>query len=113
MNIQQNFEPSCDFDLKHNRVIKSSHQTIQLMMMCHQTKFSCKRIRSSEDISESYFDYMILHCDPDLEDSIPIFLKDNLWLMMMYHSNKFGSKQFRGSAGTVWTNIHRHFEVLL
>ena len=39
---------------------------------------SCKRISSSGDIFESYFDYMILHNDPDLEDSKPIFLEDNL-----------------------------------
>ena len=29
-------------------------------------------------IRMSYFDCMILHCDPDLEDSITIYLEDNL-----------------------------------
>ena len=29
-------------------------------------------------VRKSYFDYVILHCDLDLEDSKPIFLKDNL-----------------------------------
>ena len=43
------------FDLDHNRAIQSFHKTIQLMMICHQTKFSCKRISSSEDISDKSF----------------------------------------------------------
>ena len=42
------------FALAYNRAIQSFHKTIQLMMMCHQTKFSCKRIRSSEDTLESH-----------------------------------------------------------
>ena len=46
--------------------IQSFHKTIQRMMMCHQTKFSCKRISSPENISHN-FDYMFLHCDLDLE----------------------------------------------
>ena len=46
---------SCDLDLDHNRAIQSFHKTIQLMMMmCHQTKFSRKRISSSEDMLESH-----------------------------------------------------------
>ena len=69
---------SCDLDLDHNRAIQSFHKTIHLMMMCHQTKFRCRRISSSEDIRKSYFENMILHCDLNLEDSKPIFLKDNL-----------------------------------
>ena len=67
------------FDLDHNRAIQSFHKTIQLMMMCHQTKFSCKRISSSEDILVShYLDYMFLKCDLDLENSKQIFLENNL-----------------------------------
>ena len=42
--------------LDHNRPIQSLHKTIQLMMMCHQTTFSCKRISSSDD-RKSYFVY--------------------------------------------------------
>ena len=55
---------------------QSNVSTIQLLM-CHKTKFSCKRISSSED-KRLYSDYMILHCDHDLEDNKPIFLEDNL-----------------------------------
>ena len=34
--------------------VQSFHKTIHLMMMCHQTKFSCKKISSSEDILKSH-----------------------------------------------------------
>ena len=40
----------CDLDLDHNRAIQSFHKTIHLMMMCHQTKFTYKRISSSCNI---------------------------------------------------------------
>ena len=66
----------CDLDLDYNRAIQFFHKTIQLMMVCHQNKFSCKRISSSEDILES--NVMTLHCDLALEDSKLIFLEDNL-----------------------------------
>ena len=74
---------SCDLDLDYNnnRAIQSFHKTIQFMMMCHQTMFGCRRISTSEDTLESHiliYDYMILHCDLDLDDSKPIFLRDNL-----------------------------------
>ena len=68
---------SCDLGLDHNRAIQSFHKTIQLMLMYHQTKFICTRISSSED-RKSYFDYMIHHCDLDLEYSKSILLEDNL-----------------------------------
>ena len=45
---------SCDLDLDHKRAIESFHQIIQLMIMCYQTKFSCKRLSSAENISESH-----------------------------------------------------------
>ena len=48
------------------------------MIMYHQTKFSCKKTSSSDNNKKSYIDYIILNCDLDLEDSKPIFLKDNL-----------------------------------
>ena len=68
----------CDLDLDHNKAIQSFHKTIHLVMMCHQTKFTCKRISSSDNIfKKSYFD-IILNCDLDLEDSKPLHLKDNL-----------------------------------
>ena len=38
-----------------------------------------KRISSSADMVETaIFDQMSVHCDPELEDSIPIFLHDIL-----------------------------------
>ena len=66
----------CDLDLDHNRAIQPFHKTIQLIMMCHQTKFSCKRISSLKDrhilIIWSYTG------DLDLEDRKPIFFEENL-----------------------------------
>ena len=53
MNIHCNFEPFCDFDLDHNRAIQSFHKTIQFMMMCHQSKFHCKRISSLNEVLKS------------------------------------------------------------
>ena len=43
----------CNLVFGHNRAIKSVSKTMQLMIMCHKTKFSRKRIGSSEDILES------------------------------------------------------------
>ena len=43
-----------DLDLDHNRAIQSFHKTIHFMMMYHQTKLSCKRISSSENILKSH-----------------------------------------------------------
>ena len=37
----------CDLDLEHSNPI--FYKTFQLMMIHHQTKVGCKRIRSSED----------------------------------------------------------------
>ena len=54
MDIHWNSEPSPDHDLDHNTAIQSFHETIQLMMMCPKTNFSCKRISSLEGILESH-----------------------------------------------------------
>ena len=49
------------------------------MMMYHPIKFGCKKISSSADMVETVtFDQMSPHCDPELEDSKPIFLHDTL-----------------------------------
>ena len=69
---------SCDLYLDNNRAIRSFHKTIQLLMICHQTKLSCKDQHLRRYIWKPYFDHMIRHCDPDLEVSKPIFLEDNL-----------------------------------
>ena len=66
----------CDLELDHNRAIQSFHRTIHLTMMYHQTKFSYKRINSS-NIFKSHI-LIILNCDLDFGDSESIFLKDNL-----------------------------------
>ena len=43
------------------------------------SKFGCEKINSSADMVETVtFDQMSLYCDPELEDSKPIFLTDNL-----------------------------------
>ena len=79
MNIHWNSELFCDFDLDHNRANQSFHKTIHLMMICHQTKFSCKKISSSADMVETVtFDQTSPHCDPELQDRKPIFLHDTL-----------------------------------
>ena len=49
------------------------------MMTYHQIKFGCKKINSSADIVETVIsDQMSPHCDPELEESKPIFLYDTL-----------------------------------
>ena len=45
----------CGFELDYNRETQSFHKTIQLMIVCHQTKFSCQRINSSDKILKSIF----------------------------------------------------------
>ena len=49
------------------------------MMVYQPIKFCCKKISSSADMVETVvFDQMSPHCDPELEDSKPIFLHDIL-----------------------------------
>ena len=49
------------------------------MMMYHPVKSGCKKISSSADIVQPViFDHMSPHCDPELENSTPIFLHDTL-----------------------------------
>ena len=46
-------------------------------MMYHPNKFGCKQISSSANMVEIViFDQMSPHCDPELEDSKPVFLQD-------------------------------------
>ena len=45
--------------------------------MCHPIKCGCKKISSSADMVETVIsDEMSPHCDPELEDSKPIFFQD-------------------------------------
>ena len=47
--------------------------------MYHSIKFGCKKISSSVHMVETViFDQTSPHCDPELEDSKPIFLHDTL-----------------------------------
>ena len=47
--------------------------------MYHPIKFGCQKISSSADMVETViFHQMSPHCDPELEDSKPIFLHDTL-----------------------------------
>ena len=49
------------------------------MMMHNPIKYGWKKIISSVDMVETVIsDYIRLHCDPELEDSKPIFLHDTL-----------------------------------
>ena len=51
-----------------------SYQTLQLMI-----KFGCKKISSSVDMVETaIYDYMSPHCDLDLENNKPIFLRNTM-----------------------------------
>ena len=59
--------------------IFSQDNPLHLMMMCHQNKISLQKDQQFRYyINKSYFDYIILNYDLDLEDSKPFFLKDNL-----------------------------------
>ena len=43
--------------------------------MYHPIEFGCKKTSSAADMAETItFDQMSPHCDPELEDSKPIFL---------------------------------------
>ena len=103
----------CDLDLDHNRAIQSFHRTIHLIMMNHQTKFSCKRISRSDNIVKSNI-LIILSLTVILTLDTPnhSFWK-TIWLVMMHHHNKFGSKRFSNSENIIWTNIHWYFDILL
>ena len=71
------------------------HKLIQLMMMCHHKKFSCKEISNLEDIySKNHI--LIYNNSLWLWQNKQIFWK-TLWLMMMHHHTKFGGKRFSGS----------------
>ena len=110
MNIYWNFEHFCDLD--HNRAIQSFHKTIQLIMMCHQTKFSCKRISSSDNVKKSLLIILTLTVTLTLKTANQSFLK-TIWLIMMHHHTKFGIKRFSNSENIIQTSIHWHFEILL
>ena len=103
----------CFWDLDHNRAIQTFHRTIYLMMISHQTKVSCKRISSSDNILKSHILIILsLTVTLTLKTANQSFWK-TIWLIMMHHHIKFGSKRFSDSENIIWTHIHLHFESLL
>ena len=89
-----------------SRSIQSFHKIIHLKMMCHQAKFSCKRISSSGNTLKSQI--LII-----LSLTVTLTLKTanlSVWktisLIMMHHHTKFGSKSFSDSEDIIWTNIN-------
>ena len=66
----------CDLDLENNNVIFTQNTPAYANV---PSKFGYKKICSSADMVETViFDQMSPHCDPELEDSKPIFLHDTL-----------------------------------
>ena len=98
VNIHWNFEHFCDLDLDHNKAIQSFHKTtLHLMMMCHQTKFSCKRISSSDNILKRHILIILsLTVTLTLKTASQSFWK-TIWLIMMQYYTMFGSKSFSDS----------------
>ena len=98
------FNLFCDLDLDYKKAINFFHKAIQLMMICHQTKFSCKRISSSEDILESQiliiWSFTVTLALKTANQS----LWKTVWLIMMHHHTKLGSERFRNSEDFTWTN---------
>ena len=80
-----------------NAAKQSFKKAVQLMIMCHQTKFGSKGIRSLEVITETNFDYD-LNCDLDPEDCKPYFSHDTA-----FHDHvppyRFGYKRLSSSEG--------------
>ena len=123
MNIHWNSEPICafigilnlfcDLDLDHNRAIQSFHKTIHLMMMCHQTKFSCKRISSSDNILKRHSLIMLsVIVTMTLKSADPSFW-GTIRLTMMHYHTRFGSKRFIISEDIIQTTIHWPSKILL
>ena len=74
--------------------------------MYHPLKFGCKKISSSADIVETVIsDQMSPHCDPELEDSTPIFLHDTL-AHDVASPYKVGYRRFSCCGDIVQVNIH-------
>ena len=83
-----------DLDHDHN-TIQSFYKKIHLMMVCHKTKFSCKRISSSGNIIKGHILLILfLTVILTLKTANQSFWK-TIWLIMMHHQIKFGSKRFR------------------
>ena len=64
------------------------------MMIYTQNEFGCKRLTGLELMKD--FDYIILHCDLNLEDRIPFF-RMTFRLMVVHHNTEFGYKRLQTS----------------
>ena len=81
------------------------------MMMCHPTKFGCKKISSSVDMLETVIsDYISPHCDLELEDSKSSFFLFFFCMtpgsMMVHHYTKFCNEKLTSLGDSVEMNIH-------
>ena len=77
------------------------------MMMCHPTKFGCKKISSSIDMSETVIYLIIWALTGTLNlKTTNLFSCMTLGSMMVHHHTKFGYKRFSGWGNIVQMNIH-------
>ena len=65
------------------------------MLVCHQTKFTCKRVSNSDKISKSHILIILF-----------LTVSTRRWLMMLHHHTKFGNKMFCDSENIVRKNIY-------
>ena len=94
-----------------NALIQIFNKTFWLTMIYDQTRFSCQRISSSEDIVERiiFWSYepslwpwtCYYNNNKNLHDALAHDL---------HHHTKFGNKMFCGPKIIIHTNIHWHFE---
>ena len=82
------------------------HKKTQLILMCHETKVWLQKDQWFRRYSrKSYFDYISLHSDFDLDDSKAAF-GITLWLVVVHNHTKVCDTRFSGSEDLVQTNIH-------
>ena len=59
----------------------------------HHTRFGSKKISSSEDIIQTFNEFLTLCCDHNKA----FFFHKTVWHVMLYHQTKFGSKRIWNS----------------
>ena len=83
------------------------HKTIHLMMMYHQTKFSCKRISSSDNIPKSHIlivlSLTVILTLTTTEQSN--FFHKTIHLMIMCHQTKFSCNKISSSSNILTSHI--------
>ena len=96
---------SChDFDLENSKPIFL--HALQLIMMCHNTKFGNKMFGGLEDIIGTNTDIPTLHYDLDLECINPIFPQDiSVYDAVLSYQTTFGCKPTSSLEGTTETVI--------